>query len=116
MYNHTVYIIFKGDTVVAKKKAKKSKRKHSFILTVCFISLAVVFVISLFSIKKEIDERTAEKEKMQEMCDEENSANEELQSIVDSGNKDEYVEKVAREKYGYIKPGDIVYQDVADGE
>ncbi|MCQ2480189.1 MAG: septum formation initiator family protein [Clostridia bacterium] len=101
---------------MAKKKAKKSRRKHSFLLTVCLISLVIVFVISLVSIKKEIDKRTAEKEQMEQMCSEEDAANEELQSIVDSGNKDEYVEKVAREKYGYIKPGDIVYQDVADGE
>ena len=99
-----------------KKKTRKSKRKHSFILTVCFISLAIAFVISLFSIKKEIDARNAEKAKVEAEYSQEISENEELQSQLDSGSKDDYVEKVAREKYGYIKPGDIVYQDIADGE
>ena len=36
--------------------------------------------------------------------------------MVDSGNEDEYLEKVAREKYGYINQGDRVYQDIASGE
>ena len=101
---------------MAGKKSGKSKRKHSFILTVCFISLAIVFVISLISIKKEIDSRKEEVNQLQSKCDEENEVNKELQSIVDSGDKDEYIEKVAREKYGYIKPGDRVYQDIASGE
>ena len=99
-----------------KKKTKKSKRKYSFVLTVCFISLVIIFAISLFSIKKEIDERNAEKAKVEAEYSQEISENEELQSQIDSGSKDDYVEKVAREKYGYIKPGDIVYQDIADGE
>ncbi len=101
---------------MAGKKSKKSKRRHSFLLTVCFISLAIVFVISLISIKKEIDSGKEEVNQLQSKCDEENEANKELQSIVDSGDKDEYIEKVAREKYGYIKPGDRVYKDIASGE
>lgn len=101
---------------MAGKKAKKSKRKHSFILTVCFISLAIIFVISLISIKKEYDSRKEDVSQLQSQCDEENEKNKELQNDIDSGDKDEYIEKVAREKYGYIKPGDRVYQDIASGE
>lgn len=101
---------------MAGKKSKKSKRRNSFLLTVCFVSLAIVFVISLISIKKDINSLKEEVKERQAQCDEINAANEELQSIVDSGNQDEYIEKVAREKYGYIKPGDRVYQDIAAGE
>lgn len=100
---------------MAAKKTGKSKRKHSFILTVCFISLAIIFVISLVSIKKEIDSRKEEVSQIQSKCDEKNAENEELKSEIDSGDEEEYKEKVAREN-GYIKPGDSVYQDVAAGE
>lgn len=101
---------------MAAKKNKKSKRKHSFILTVCCIALAIIFVLSLISIKKRIDAGKEEVTQLQSQCDEKEEENKELQSVVDSGNKDDYVEKVAREKYGYIKPGDRAYQDIASGE
>lgn len=96
----------------ANAKGKKISRRHSFLLTVCFISLAIIFVISLISIKKEIDSRNEEKSSLQSQLSEENSANEELQEVADSGDQDKYMEKVAREN-GYIKPGDRVYKDTA---
>lgn len=101
---------------MASKKSKKGKRKHSFLLTVCFISLAIIFIISLISIKKEIDSRKEDVRELQSMYNEKSEENKELQSRVDSGDQDEYIEKEAREKYGYIKPGDRVYEDIADGE
>ena len=100
---------------MAAQKKKKSKRQHSFLLTVFFISIVVIFVISLVSLKKEIDKRTAEKEEVSAMYSQQEAENKELQSIVDSSNKDEQMEKEARKK-GYIKPGDVVYEDIADGE
>ncbi len=96
--------------------AKKSKRRFSFIMTVLFISVAVVFVVSLVAINKEIKEHKAEVEQLQSQCEAQEAENDELQSMVDSGNQDEYIEKVAREKYGYINQGDRVYQDIASGE
>ena len=116
VYNYRVYYVLSRGGGMAKKKSVKRRRKHSFILTVCIISLAIVFVISLISIKKEIDSGKEEVKQLQSKCDEENEANKELQRVVDSGDKDEYIEKIAREQYGYIKPGDRVYKDIASGE
>lgn len=93
-----------------------AKRKHSFLLTVCFISLVIVFVVSLVSINKEYKSRRAEAEALRTQVSQQQAENDELQDVVDTSDKDDYIEKVAREKYGYIKPGDRVYQDVAAGE
>lgn len=96
--------------------AKKSKRHFSFIMVVLFVSVAVIFIVSLVAINKEIKEQKAEVEQLQSQCEVQEAENDELQSMVDSGNQDEYIEKVAREKYGYIKQGERVYQDIASGE
>ncbi len=96
--------------------AKKKKRRFSFILVVLFISVAVMFVVSLVAVNKEIKNKKAEVEQLKSQCEEQEAENDELQSMVDSGNQDEYIEKVAREKYGYIKQGDRVYQDIASGD
>ncbi len=96
--------------------AKKSKRKFSYIMVVLFLSVAVIFVVSLVAISKEIKEKKAEVAQLESTCEAQEAENNELQSMVDSGNEDEYLEKVAREKYGYINQGDRVYQDIASGE
>ena len=41
--------------------------------------------------------------------------NERLQAIVDSEDKSEYLEKIAREKLGFIKPNEKVFYDVTPG-
>ena len=96
--------------------AKNSKRKFSYIMVVLFLSVAVIFVVSLVAISKEIKEKKAEVAQLESTCEAQEAENNELQSMVDSGNEDEYLEKVAREKYGYINQGDRVYQDIASGE
>lgn len=97
-------------------KAKIKKRKHSFILTVCFIAALIAFSILLISINKQIGESRAQLAQVQAQHDQIAAENAQLQNEVDSGSQDDYIERIAREKYGYIKPGDRVYQDIAQGE
>lgn len=42
--------------------------------------------------------------------------NDRLQSIVDSDDKSDYIEQVAREKLGFVLPGEKVFYDVTPGE
>ena len=41
--------------------------------------------------------------------------NERLKSVVESEDKSEYIEQVAREKLGYVMPGEKVFYDVTPG-
>ncbi len=100
---------------MAKSKAKK-KHGFSFILAVIMVAFAIYFAVSLVSSAKEIKAQQAEINELQVQCEEQLAENQELQDVIDSGDKDEYIGKVAREKYGYINPGDRVYQDIASGE
>ena len=100
---------------MAKSKAKK-QRSVSFILIVVIVAFVVYFAVSLVSSAKEIQSKQAEVDELQAQCNEQLAENEELQDVIDSGDKDEYIQQVARVKYGYIMPGDRVYQDIASGE
>ncbi len=100
---------------MAKRKGK-AKHGGSFFLLVIMVALVIFSAVTIVSYAKEIQSRQAEVNQLQAQCNEQLAENEELQNIIDSGDKDEYIEKVAREKYGYIKPGDRVYQDIASGE
>lgn len=100
---------------MAKSKVK-AKHNSSFILAVIIVAVVIYFAVSLVSSAKEIKAKQAEINQLQIQCEEQLAENQELQNVIDSGDKDEYIAGVAREKYGYIKPGDRVYQDIASGE
>ncbi len=101
---------------MAKKKAAPKKvQKRSFILTLGIILLAGYFVISIISLQATIKERRAELEQKNAAYEQQLADNERLQSIVDDEDKSEYMEQVAREKLGFVMPGEKVFYDVTPG-
>lgn len=101
---------------MTKNKSKKSKRKHSLFITIAFIAFLIYFTVILISASSDIKEKKAYENQLQSQCETIENKNKELQNDLDNGDKEDYIERIAREKYGYIKPGDRVYQDIADGE
>ena len=89
---------------MAKSKAKKTKRKQtkSFILTLGIILLVGYFVITIIGLQFSIKERQDVLEQKNAVYEEQVEENEHLQSIVDSDDKSEYMEQIAREKLGFI--------------
>lgn len=94
---------------MAVKKVKN--RKHSIILAVLFCALVCYFVATLISLQMQVraQENTVEdlKAQYQQQLDD----NSELQRLIEEGNESEYIEKIAREQYGYAKPDERVYYD-----
>ncbi len=86
-------------------------RKHSVILAVLFCALVCYFVATLISLQMQVraQENTVEELSLQhqQQLDE----NAELQRLIDEGNESDYIEKIAREQYGYAKPDERVYYD-----
>ncbi len=93
--------------------AEKKKRKHSFIVSFCIIALCAYFAISLITIHKDIKETKAEIADVNSSYNEQVAENDRLKRLVDGGEIDEYVEKVARDELGYVKPGEHIYYDVS---
>lgn len=73
------------------------------------------FVITFFSLRLSIKERRSVWEQKNVEYQQQVAENERLKSVVESEDKSEYIEQVAREKLGYVMPGEKVFYDVTPG-
>ncbi len=95
----------------AKKKIKM-KPKHSFILSLALLLAVGYFLISFVSATIDIREKEKEQAEVHARYEAQMAENERLQSVVDGGDEKEYIERVAREKLGYVMPNEKVYYDI----
>ncbi len=100
--------------MAAKKNAPK-KQSKSFILTLAMILLVGYFVITIIGHRIAIKDKKDELEQKNQTLQEQYAENERLKSIVDSDDKSEYIEQVAREQLGFGMPDERVFYDVTPG-
>ena len=93
--------------------AEEKKLKRSFIVSFCMIALCAYFAISLITIHRNIKETKAEIDNVKASYNEQVAENNRIKKRIGGGEIDEYVEKVARDELGYVKPGEHVYYDVS---
>ena len=94
---------------MAVKKMKN--RKHSVILAVLFFALVCYFVATLISLQTQVRAQENTRDSLEVQYNQQLEDNNELQHLIDEGNESEYIEKIAREQYGYAKPDERVYYD-----
>lgn len=94
---------------MAVKKMKN--RKHSIILAVLFCALVCYFVATLISLQMQVRAQEDDVESLKAQYQQQLDDNSELQQLIEEGNESEYIEKIAREQYGYAKPDERVYYD-----
>ncbi|MBP1890302.1 cell division protein FtsL [Clostridium moniliforme] len=85
---------------------KKLKGKNLIILVLCLVFL-FSFIRqerAIINIKKQIDEKHIELEKIKQK-------NKQLEEEVKSANSDEYIETLARERLKMVKPGEKIIND-----
>ena len=99
---------------MAQKKTAK-KQKNSFILTLALILLAGYFVITIIGHAIEIKKSNAQLEQKQEILEQQLAENAYLKEVVESDDKSEYIEQVAREQLGFGLPNEKVFYDVTPG-
>lgn len=68
----------------------------------------VGYQLNLREKKEELQQKTAEHQQLV-------SDNERLQAVLDNEDKSAYIEQIAREKLGYVMPGEKVFYDVTPG-
>ena len=90
-------------------------KKRSFILTLALVLLVGYFIITIVGLQLDIRERQAVLDQKTAAYEQQLADNEHLQSIIDDDDKSEYIEQVAREKLGYVMPGEKVFYDVTPG-
>ena len=98
-----------------KNKNKTKKRNTSFLLALGAFALAGYFAITLIQLQIEISEKKETLAQVQAQYNEKIAENKELERIVEDGNEDEYMERIARDSLDMIKPGEKVYYDISFG-
>lgn len=90
---------------------KIKNRKHSIILAVLFAALVCYFVATLISLQSKVRAEEDAVDELKNSYQQQLDENAELEMIIENGDEDAYIEKIAREQYGYAMPDERVYYD-----
>ena len=95
-------------TNLAKESKSKSKKLYigKYSVGKILVGLLLVGVFAFFSIS--VVNQNADISRLEKQ-------NKELQAVLDNEDKDDYIEKKAREK-GYVKSDEIVFYDISSGK
>ena len=91
---------------------KKKKRVSGLAKTATAV-FAVYAAFTLVSLQLQIAEKKEEQALLQAQIEEQELRNAEIKALLESENSDEYVARIAREKLGYISPGERVFVDIS---
>ena len=108
----------KRSAAAKKRAARKERNKDSkFLFRMLQRTAAVAAIIGctvvIVSVQSEIAEKNNELKEIQQQISEYQAATEDLTRILDSGDTDLYMEKLAREEYGYAYPDEFRFYDTS---
>lgn len=100
---------------VPKKKEKKVEKRS--IAVFLLLAAAVVLVATGCIVNyAHAAENRAKTEALNKECVEVATENDKLEHFLEDENHDEYYEKIAREQYGYARPGERIFYDSSFGK
>jgi cell division protein FtsB len=92
---------------------KKSKKKTPLILKILACAFAGYAAFTLVNLQININHKHDEIAKLDAQISEKSTINQELRDFLKSGASDEYIADIAREKLGYVSPGERVFVDTS---
>ena len=98
-----------------KAKFQQTIEKKSvvkFALLAAFVILVIYCSFSLIKNTADISRLNAQAAEYNAQYEQQINENEKIKAILESDNKDEYIEQKAREK-GYVKDGEIVFYNIS---
>ena len=98
-----------------KKLFKKQLDKKTIIKAVGTFALIVYCSIAFLNNTADISRLNAKAAECDAQYQQQIKENDEIKAIVNSDNKDDYIEQKAREK-GYAKEGETVYYDISSSK
>ena len=100
-----------------KTAAKKINKRtvYKILFGVLFAVLVVYCSFTLLSNYADISRLKAQASEYETQYQQQLDDNEKVKAILDSDNKDEYIEQKAREK-GYAKDGEMVFYDISSSK
>ncbi len=91
------------------KKIKKTRRR---LAVLCVFTISALMIISTKAQIELYDELKDEKAYLENELALLTNDIEELEKEIELVNTDEYIEKIARERLGYVKPNEFIFKEV----
>ncbi len=93
-----------------KKKASSGNRAGMVVIGAVVTLLIAVLLVQSNRLKKKIDQYQASNTVLAEQIQEEKERSAELENLPDYVRSNEYIEKVAREKFGLVYEDEIIFK------
>ena len=96
------------------REIKTTKYKGSILLRFAIFTFAAVFIFSLINQQIEISKKLDSLEVIQKEIKIQEIKNDDIRySLENENDMEEYIEKIARKEYDYVKPGERVFVNVS---
>lgn len=95
-----------------RRNAETKKRRIPLALKIGALVICVFSVVSTVQIRAENSRRLAELAKINEQIEAQEIKNKEILALVEMGEDEEYIEAVARTRWGFVYPQEKVFVDI----
>ena len=97
-----------------KSVTRKNKFSVKKIIVIVALAVFILYIlVSVITINIDIKKRKTELAQLNEQLETQQILNSELSDMIDSGEVEDYLVRIAREKYGYVFPDEEVYVDIS---
>jgi cell division protein DivIC len=105
-----------GSSEKAQRVSRSKKKPAKRILTPILTGLGVVVMLAIalsmyFSQEEKMAELRSRNVELSSQVDIVAAKREEIKDLLENWQTPEYVEKIAREEFGMVKPGEVVFKD-----
>ncbi len=90
------------------------RKKRVGLATKIFVAIFAVYAaFTLVSLQIQISAKREEQAALRAQIEEQTLRNAEIEAILNNEDNDEYIARIARDKLGYVSPGERVFVDIS---
>ena len=98
---------------MSEKIKVNKEHRFSVIALVALFLVSGIFIVTIISLRAEAKEQERYIAELESEYTSQMMENEALSQLIEQGDEADYIERIAREKYGYAMPEERVYYDSA---
>lgn len=91
----------------------RRKKRVGLATKILVAAFAVYAAFTLVSLQIQISAKREEQSALQAQIEEQSLRNAEIEALLNSEDNDEYIARIARDKLGYVSPGERVFVDIS---
>lgn len=100
----------------SKSAKKTSKTRTSKIMSLVIIVMALITVVDALVWVGKVNDKKKKYDELDKQYKQELAKKAEYEYLLSEDNQLEYIERIAREKYGYVAPGERAFYDSSIGK